>query len=291
MVDTHCHLNFKAFEEDVDSVIKSAFETGVTKIINVGTKLDSSQKAIELAEKYNGLYATAGIHPHHADKISFCHPERSEGSPYNSAGDSSVASLLQNDTFWKEFEKLARHPKVVAIGECGMDFYKYETNGITDPKLQEELFIKQIELASKLKLPLQIHNRQAGKEIINILTRHKSYLLDLPGVFHCFAGDMDFLKKVLDLGFYIGFDGNITYKGIAKGEITSLKDLVKATPLDRILTETDSPYLTPIPFRGARNMPEYVIIVGRAIAEIKNIKFEEVEEQTMKNAEKIFNLV
>jgi len=282
MTDAHCHLNFKAFEEDVESVIKNAFEAGVTKIINVGTKLDSSQKAIELAQKYEGLYATVGIHPHHIDKIPLCHSE------LVSESKDSIA-LLQNDNFWEEFENLAKHPKVVAIGECGMDFYKYETNGITDPKLQEELFIKQIEIANKLKLPLQIHNRQAGKEIIDILARHKSHLLNLPGVFHCFAGDMDFLKKVLDLGFYVGFDGNITYKGIAKGETTSLKDLVKATPLDRILTETDSPYLTPAPFRGARNMPEYVIIVGKAIAGIKGVSFEEIREKTIENATKIFN--
>ncbi|MCL5970437.1 MAG: TatD family hydrolase [Patescibacteria group bacterium] len=264
MIDTHCHLNFKAFESDVDEVVKSAFDAGVTKIINVGTKLESSQKAIKLAEKYENLYATVGIHPHHADKL--------EGN-------------------WEEtFVELARHPKVVAIGEIGMDFYHYQSNGITDPKLQEKLFIKQIEIAYKLKLPLQIHNRQAGKEIIDILINHKSLLLNPPGVFHCFSGNIDFLKKVLDLDFYVGFDGNVTYKGIAKGETTDLKDLVKYAPIDRILIETDSPYLTPVPFRGQRNEPKYVIIIAEEIAKIKGISAEKVKEQTSENAEKIFHV-
>lgn len=264
MIDAHCHLNFKAFEEDFDKVIKRALDSGVTKIINVGTKLDSSQKAVELAEKYENLYATVGIHPHHTDK-------------------------LESD--WeKKLEELAKHPKVVAIGEIGLDFFNYSSNGIMDKNLQQELFIKQIEIAHKLKLPLQIHNRQAGKEIVDILVNHKSYLLSPPGVFHCFSGDIEFLREVLDLGFYISFDGNITYKGIARGEATDLKDLVKYAPLDRIITETDSPYLTPVPFRDQRNEPEYVIIVGKAIAEIKGISFDEVNKITTENTKKIFKL-
>lgn len=268
MIDTHCHLNFQAFEKDYDEVIKNAFEAGVTKIINVGTKLDSSQKAIELAEKCDSpageLYATVGIHPHHADKLG---------------------------ANWEfEFEKLAKNNKVVAIGETGLDFYSYESNGITSPNLQKKLFIRQIEIAYKLKLPLQIHNRQAGKDILNILIDHRSYLLDIPGVFHCFSGDIDFLKKVLELGFYVGFDGNITYKGIAKGETTDLKDLVKYAPVDRILTETDSPYLTPLPHRGQRNEPKYAIIAAQAIGEIKSLTFEEVDRITTENAYKVFNL-
>lgn len=265
MIDTHCHLNFHAYKKDADEVIRKTFEAGVTKIINIGTKLDSSQSAIKLAEKYENLYATVGIHPHHADKLE----ENWEG----------------------KLEKLAKNKKVVAIGECGMDFYRYESNNIVDPKLQEEILIKQIELAFKLKLPLQIHNRHAGKEIMDILVKKKSYLLNPPGVFHCFSGDIDFLKKVLNLDFYIGFDGNITYKGLAKGETTSLSDLVKYTPIDRILTETDSPFLTPFPYRGERNTPEYVIIVGKAIAKIKAISFDEVDQITTKNANKLFKLI
>jgi TatD DNase family protein len=264
VIDAHCHLNFSAFEKDCDEVIKSAFKASVTKIINVGTKIDSSEKAIDLAEKYNNLYAAIGVHPHHADK-------------------------LESDWLDK-LEQLAKRQKVVGIGEIGMDYFSYKSNDIVDPKLQKEVFIKQIELAYKLKLPLQIHNRQAEKDIIDILLKNKSYLLNPPGMFHCFSGSIDFLKKALGLGFYIGFDGNITYNGIAPGEDTDLKDLVRHTPLDRIIIETDSPYLAPVPKRGSRNMPEYVIITAEFIAKLKGLTFAEIEAKTTENATKLFNL-
>ena len=262
MIDVHCHLNFKAFANDYDEVVKRAFDAGLTKIINVGTKIDSSEKAIELAQQYDNLYAIVGVHPHHADK-----PE--EG--------------------WEQdLEKLANHKKVVAIGECGMDYYRYKSNGIVDPKLQRDVFIKQIGLAHKLKLPLQIHNRHAGKEILEILLHHKSSLSNPPGMFHCMSGNIAFLKKVLDLGFYVGYDGNITYEGLAPGEDTELKDLVRATPLDRILIETDSPYLTPIPHRGSRNEPKNAIIIGTFVATLKDVSSEKVAETTSHNASKLF---
>jgi len=266
MIDVHCHLNFHAFEKDVDKVIESAFDAGVTKIINVGTKLDSSQKAVELAKSHKNLYAIVGVHPHHADKI------------------------LKNNWI-EQLEKIAKSSKkIVAIGECGLDYYRYKTNNIVDPILQKRTFIKQIELSHKLKLPLQIHNRRAGKDVIDILKNHKSYLLNPPGVFHCFAGSLDILKSALQMGFYVGFDGNITYKGIAIGETTDLKELLRHAPLDRIVTETDSPFLAPLPHRGRRNMPEHVIIVGKFIGKLKGLTFEQVEEQTTKNANQLFKL-
>lgn len=262
MVDAHCHLNFKAFQDDLDSVIKRALDKNIDKIINVGASLESSKVAIELAKKYPNLYASVGIHPHHADKLS---------------------------TSWEEeLEKLAKEEKVVAIGETGMDYYSYETNGVTDPALQKDLFIKQIELSHKLKLPLQVHNRQAGKDILEILKNYKSYFLTPPGLFHCFSGDLDFLKQVLNLGFSVGFDGNISYKGLAKGETTSLTDLVEYAPLDRIITETDAPYLAPLPHRGSRNEPSYVIIVAELIAKIKKEKVEKVIEKTTQNSHTLF---
>lgn len=262
MVDTHCHLNFHAFEKDRNEAIKSAFEKGVTKIIVPGSNLDSSKLAVEIAEKYDSIYATVGLHPHHADKF---------------------------EKDWQsELEKMARHPKVVAIGETGLDYYRYKSNGITNKKLQREIFIKQIETSQRVKLPLMVHNRQAGWDIVEILKKNKNNLLNPPGMFHCFSGDLNLLKDVLNLGFYIGFDGNITYKGIAPGENTGLKELVKKTPLDRILTETDSPFLAPEPHREEKNKPEYVIIVGKFIAEIKGLEFEEVRNQTTSNAEELF---
>lgn len=269
MVDVHCHLNFHIFEKDHDRVIKDAFVAGVTKIINVGTKIDSSMLAVELAQKYDNLYAIVGVHPHHADKLE--------------------------DDWIKQLEQLVllcgtKKAKVVGIGEIGMDYYRYKSNGIVDKALQSEVFIKQIELAHKLKLPLQIHNRHAGNDILDVLINHKSKILNPPGMFHCFSGNIELLKKVLDLGFYIGFDGNITYKGLAAGEDTVLADLVRFAPLDRILIETDSPFLTPIPYRGTRNEPKYAIIVAQFIAQLKGVSVAEVIAQTIKNSHTIFSL-
>lgn len=268
MIDVHCHLNFHAFEKDYDEIINKAFEDGVEKIINVGTSIESSQKAVELAEKYDNLYAIVGIHPHHADKVQ-------------SGWENELERMVKS---------LPAGRQVVAIGETGMDYYSYKSNGVADPKAQEEIFRKQIELSIKLKLPLQIHNRLAGKNIVEVLEHYKSELLDPPGMFHCMSGDVEFLRKVLDLGFYVGFDGNITYGGIAKGETTQLSELVKYAPIDRIVTETDSPYLTPVPHRGVRNIPSYVILVGKFIAEIKALSETKVKETTVENAEKIFEL-
>lgn len=264
MIDVHCHLNFHSFKDDYDAVIKNALAKGVTRIINTGTKLDSSQHAVDLAHQYDELYAIVGVHPHHADKIEL------------------------GVDWLSELETIAKQDKVVGIGEIGLDYFKYLSNGMVDPKLQKETFIQQIELAHKLKLPLQIHNRQAGEDTIAILKERKDMLLPVPGMFHCFAGSLEVLKDALDLGFYIGFDGNLTYSGLAKGETTDLKDIAKYTPLDRIVTETDSPFLTPVPHRGTRNMPEYVILVGEFLAQLKNVPFEQLVEQTSKNVYTIF---
>ena len=266
MIDVHCHLNFNAFQEDFDTVIKDAKEAGIDKIINVGTQISSSKLAVELAEKYENLYAIIGVHPHHADKI---------------------------ETNWlKELEKLAKHPKVVGIGECGLDYFHYKSNGIVDPTIQKKVFIKQLELANKYKLPIQIHSRteKARVDTLEIIKENKILLLSVPGMFHCMAGSTESLKKTLALGFFIGFDGNITYKGIPQGEPETLANLVKYAPLDRIVIETDSPYLAPVPHRGQRNEPKYAIITGKCIAKIKGISFDEVIEQTDKNAYTVFNI-
>jgi TatD DNase family protein len=263
MIDTHCHLNLKGYENDLEEVMQRAKNVGVNKIINVGTSLKTSRKAIDLSKKYEGLYASIGIHPHHADKLE--------------------------ENWENKLVNLAKEEKVVSIGETGMDYFRYKSNGITNPNTQEELFVKQIKIANKLKLPLQIHNRQAGDDILKVLNKYRDFLLEIPGVFHCFSGDLKFLEKVLKLNFYIGFDGNITYKGIAKGETTALPDLVKETPLDRIITETDAPFLTPLPHRGSRNEPSYVIIVASFIAQIKGISKDKVIEKTTENAHTLFS--
>jgi TatD DNase family protein len=266
MIDVHCHLNFHAFEKDSDALIHKADTDGVKIIINVGTKIDSSQKAVALAKNYTNVYAIVGIHPHHADKHTL-------------------------DSNWlQELEALTKEKKVVGIGEIGLDYYQYKSNGIVDPKLQKKFFEQQIILASKVKLPIQIHNRHAGSDVIEILKHHKNLLQNPPGMFHCFSGNMHILQEVLDLGFYIGFDGNITYKGLAPGETVSLTDLARKTPLERIVTETDAPFLTPEPFRGSRNIPSHVILVGEALSKIKNIPFEKFQKITEENAKTLFDL-
>lgn len=262
MIDVHCHLNFAKFENDFDAVIKKATDAGVEKIINVGTSIETSQKAVALAQKYKNLYAIVGIHPHHADK-------------------------LEKD-WTSKIEKLAKQPKVVAIGEVGIDYFSYKSNGIVKPEFQKETFVKQIELSIKLKLPLQIHGRKAAKDIIDILTAYKNEFMNPPGMFHCMAGNIAYLKDVLDLGFYVGFDGNITYQGLAPGEDTQLSTLVKYAPIERIVVETDAPYLTPEPHRGSRNEPSYVIITADSIAKIKDVSFDKINNVTTENAHKIF---
>ncbi len=272
MIDAHCHLNFHSFEEDYDAVIAEAKKAGVHTIINTGTQVSSSKWAVDLAEKYERLYAVIGVHPHHADKVTTMHPE---------------------EQGWiAELEKLAKHPKVIGIGECGIDYYSYQSNGIVNPAIQEAIFIQQLELAHSQKLPLQIHTRtdEARKVTLAILKAHKHLLLDVPGMFHCMAGSLESLYQALDLGFSVGFDGNTTYAGTPPGEPLPLTDLIEKTPLERLVIETDSPYLTPMPDRGKRNTPASAILTARFIARIKNVSFEEIVEQTDKNVYTIFNL-
>ncbi len=274
MIDVHCHLNFHSFKNDADAVIKNALQKGVTKIINVGTKIDSSKHAVELSEQYDSLYAIVGVHPHHADKVEL---------------KEDAEAAMHEENWLTALDRLASHPKVLAIGEIGMDFYNYKSNGIVNPDLQQEIFIEQIKLAHKHKLPLQIHNRHAGKEVVAILKEYKELLQPVPGMFHCFAATQDVLEDIIKMGFYVGFDGNITYPGLAPGESVDLRDLCKSVPLNRLVIETDSPYLTPLPHRGQRNLPEYVIITAEYIANLREVPYKTLVEQTTQNVYTIFN--
>lgn len=242
LVDSHAHLNFPELLADIDSVLARAKAAGVEKIINIGTSLADSKTAIELAQKYDNLYATVGIHP--------------EGT----------------ETDWDRFEQLAKSPKVVAIGECGLD------NKVGLPN-QREIFLKQIEIAKKLDLPLSIHIRDAQDDLMTLP------LGGVRGVFHCFSGDEKYLKWTQELGFYISFAGNITFKN-AEG----LRDLARLVPLDRLLVETDCPFLAPDPVRGSRNEPANVKIIALRLAEVKNVSFEELAARTTENAEKLFGI-
>lgn len=272
MIDVHCHLNLHSFDDDYDEVASRAFNAGVKLIVNTGTSIPSSKKAVELAKKYDKMYAIVGVHPHHADKA-----------------DREFEGELQSDWFEK-LTKLAKEEKVIGIGEIGLDYFRYKSNGIVDEKIQEETFRQQIELSIELSLPLQIHNRQAGEDVIKVLKEYKSRFQYPPGMFHCFAGTQEVLRDALGLGFYIGFDGNVTYKGIAPGETVALSDLAKNTPLDRIMTETDSPFLTPVPLRGERNEPKNVIIIGEYLAQLKGVGFSEFQSQICNNFETLFGV-
>ncbi len=272
MIDAHCHMQFHKFEADSDAVIKDAVEKGVTTIVNTGTSIDSSNKAVELAQEYENCWAIVGIHPHHADKTD----EEFEGLPPSD--------------WLEQLEILAKQPKVIGIGEVGMDFWNYRTNGIVPVDLQEDAFRKQIELSIKLSLPLQIHTRLAWDETLAILSDYKNRLQSPPGMFHCFSGSIEFTKKVLGMGFYVGFDGNITYKGIPPGEDTPLIDLVRYVPIDRILTETDSPFLSPIPLRGERNAPANIRIILEFIANAKGISYNTLEAQIERNFQDVFTV-
>ncbi len=294
MIDSHCHLNFQAFEQDVDAVIKNAKAAGVHTIINVGTQVSSSQWAVDLAQKYENLYAVIGVHPHHADKLGLVEeiPGGSKISPNPSLIKRGTKFNKDGGIGWiEELGRLAKHTKVVGIGECGLDYFSYKSNGVVDPGIQKKVFLQHLEIAQKLKLPLQIHSRteEARKDTIGILSSCKNNLLQHPGMFHCMAGSKESLRQALDLGFFVGFDGNITYDGTPPGEPLSLAELVAFAPLDRIVVESDSPYLTPLPHRGLRNEPKYAIITAAYISGIKKVSLEKVIEQTDKNVYTVFS--
>lgn len=257
MIDSHCHLNFKAFNEDVEEVITNAFQNGMTAIVNVGTKLESSEKALSLANSHNNLYAAVGIHPHHADEYS-------------------------KDVIAK-IEQLTQETKVVAIGEIGLDNHVYgkSTKPTTSKDMQILAFRNLLSLAQNVHLPVAIHNREAFDEIYPIIKGYKN----LTGMFHCWSENSEAAKKVLDLGFFVSFTGIVTFK-----DALQIQEVAKMVPLEKILIETDSPFLSPIPLRGLRNVPQNVKIVAEKIAQLRGITRETVISQTTLNAKKLFSI-
>ncbi|MDI6453507.1 TatD family hydrolase [Peloplasma aerotolerans] len=249
IVDTHAHLNTEEYVHDIDEVLEEAQIHGVSKVIVIGMDEASNQRAIELAKTHKMLFATVGVHPAYVDTTTTNHLE----------------ALLEEE-------------KVVAIGECGLDLHWKQDN----IKKQKEIFIQQIELAVKTKLPLIIHTRDSFEETYQCLLPYKG---QVTGVFHCFSSNLEDAKRAIDLGFYIGIDGPITFK-----KAYDLVDVVKNTDLSYILVETDSPYLSPMPYRGKRNEPAYTKHVVKKIAELKKMTYREVSNQTTSNAHKLFNL-
>ena len=251
-IDTHAHLNFKAFEADYRDVIERALNTDVRVIINVGSNLKTSLEAIKIANIYDkGVYAAAGLHPIHIKDEDF---------------DSN------------EFEKIAADKKVVALGETGLDYY-YDRS---TKEQQKEIFRKVLSIANKISKPIILHSRDAGDDVLSVLIEEK---IDTKGVMHCFAGDWQYAKVILDMGLYISFTGLITF---TKNYETF--EVIENAPLERMMIETDCPYMSPEPYRGKRNEPAFVIEVAKKIAEIKKIPLEKVADQTSKNAIGLFGL-
>lgn len=266
-IDIHSHVNFAAYDEDREATVKRALDAGVW-MINVGTQKDTSKSAVELAEKYEkGVYAIVGIHPIHTDK-SF-HDEKELG-----AGNKEFTSRGEviDENYYRE---LLKHPKVLGIGECGLDYYRCTPES---EKKQRESFSAQIALANEVGKPLMLHvrnglNRSAYHDALEMLKSEAK----VSGNFHFFAGSSEEAKEILDAGFFLSFTGVITFA-------RQYDDIIKNTPLNRIMTETDCPYVSPEPFRGKRNEPMHVREVVKKIAEIKREDFEKVREVLLQNA-------
>lgn len=254
LVDTHTHLNDAKFAGEEQAAIERANLAGVTKIINMGDTMASSTKAVNLARQYDGVFAGVGIHPEEAYEMT-----------------------QQDDDVLAAF---ATEPKVVAIGEIGLDYYweKDEAKRL----LQQRIFIRQLDLARNLHLPVCVHDREAHGDTMAILKKEGQ---GISGVMHCFSGSMEMAQELLKMGWYIGVDGPLTFKNAAK-----LPAIVKSFPLERILLETDAPYMAPVPMRGKPNEPAFIRYIGEKVAEIKGITLSEVAKQTSENAMELYGV-
>ncbi|MCF6464333.1 TatD family hydrolase [Clostridium sp. Cult2] len=253
LIDSHAHLDDERFDRDRDRLIKSLKELGVDLVINPGADLNSSIKAVSLSEQYDNIYAAVGVHPHSAKEM-----------------DDSTIEILKSFT---------NREKVVAIGEIGLDYY-YD-NSPRD--IQQKKFIEQLNLAKEVDLPVIIHTREAAKDTFDIIKEAQDGSLE--GVMHCFSGSVEMAMEYIKLGFYISLGGPVTFKNARVS-----KEVAKAIPLDKLMIETDAPYLTPEPYRGKRNEPFYVRYVAGMIAELRGITFEEVATKTSENARQLFNI-
>ncbi len=268
IIDSHAHVQFPAYDEDREAVIGRALDAGIW-VVNIGTQESTSRDAIELTEKYpEGVYATVGFHPGHIGASH--HDEWEKISPSEEVFD--IAKL----------RALARHPKVIGIGESGLDYYRIQNSAVRIQ--QEEIFRAQISLAHELQKSLVIHCRDAFADLIRILS---SYLLALSsqpaGVVHFFSGTVEDAAKLIDMGFYLGFGGVVTF---AK----AYEKVVREVPLERIVLETDAPYVAPVPYRGKRNEPLYIEAVAAKIAEWKDVSIEEVRRVTTENSRALFKI-
>ncbi|MBC3888013.1 YchF/TatD family DNA exonuclease [Acetobacterium paludosum] len=254
LIDSHAHIDDEKFNEDREAVLENARVGGVEIIINPGADEASSLRAIAMSEKYPMVYATVGIHPHDAKDFD----------------TKKTGQLLRE---W------AKKDKVVAIGEIGLD-YHYD---LSPREVQQSVFIDQLSIAKEVKLPIVIHNRESMEDMVRILKDH--FAPEYGGVMHSYSGSAEMAKVFLDMGFYLSISGSLTFKNARK-----LPEVVAMMPLDRLLIETDSPYLTPTPHRGKRNEPAYVRLVAEEIARLRGISLAEISEITAANTKKIFGI-
>ncbi|MNZ50388.1 putative deoxyribonuclease YcfH [compost metagenome] len=253
LFDTHTHLDAPQFDDDREETIQRAYDQGVTRMINIGFNRETIPTTMKLAESYDFIYAAVGWHPQDA------------------------ITMKDGDLDW--IAELCKHEKVVAIGEIGLDYY-----WDTSPKdVQHKVFRQQIGLARSLGMPISIHNRDAHEDVVRILREEKAH--EVGGVMHSFSGSWEIGKMCLDMGFHLSFGGPITFKNAKQP-----KEVLIKTPMDRLLIETDSPYLTPHPFRGKRNESAHVKLVAEMAAELKGVDFEEISRITTQNALERFGI-
>ncbi|MDF2568575.1 MAG: ycfH [Sporomusa sp.] len=252
LFDSHAHIDDKRFEEDREEVIVRAAEAGLVGIINAGACMESSARSVALAQTHNIIYAAVGIHPHDADKAK--------------------------DTDYGQLADWHSHPKVVAIGEIGLDYY-YD---LSPREVQKQVFIRQIDVARQLNKPIIIHDRDAHGDVLAIVKKEAK---GMTGVFHCFSGSLEMAKEVIKLGFYVSFAGPVTYAKDGK-----LKTVAANVPLEYLLVETDCPYLTPHPFRGRRNEPAHVKFTAEEVARVRGMEFEVLAQAATVNTKRLFGI-
>ncbi len=249
--ETHAHYDADWFDEDRDELLQSMPEAGIGYIVNVSSNLDSLDRTVELTQKYDFIYGSAGIHP--TDSVD-----------------------LTEDNFYR-IEETANKPKIVAIGEIGLDYYWKKP----DNETQKKWFIRQLELARKMDMPVIIHSRDASQDTLDIMREYQ----DLDGVIHCFSGSLETAREYVKMGFFIGVGGVVTFKNGRK-----MKEVVEGIPMESIVLETDCPYLAPVPHRGKRNSSTYIPLIAEEIAKIKNMTAEEVIQITYNNAKRLYRM-
>lgn len=253
-IDTHAHLTDPRFEGEVQEIIQKAYDSMTQKIITSGVNLENSREAVNLAEKYENVYASIGVHPQDVEKFE--------------------------DNTLEELEKLAKSKKVVAIGEIGLEYLENSP----DTNLQKQVFIEQILLAEKLELPIVIHTRNAIGDTMKILREYKNHL-KFGGTLHCFSESLEVAQEAIKLGFYISVGGVSTFTNAKR-----LQEVIKEIPIQKIILETDCPYLAPTPFRGQRNDPSLISVIAENLAILKNLNVEEIARVTSENARRLFKI-